>query len=107
MLWLLKRAWLVLTDSGGIQEEAAATSTPVLVLRETTERPELIDAGGGLLVGTDPDVLVGHVARLRAQPAAHEAMRMARNPFGDGRAAEYIGDTLVKQLGGTQSSPWS
>jgi UDP-N-acetylglucosamine 2-epimerase len=106
MLWLLKRAWLVLTDSGGIQEEAAATGTPVLVLRETTERPELIDAGGGILVGTDPDALVGHVARLRAQPAVHEAMRVARNPFGDGRAAEYICDTLVQQLAGTPSSPW-
>jgi UDP-N-acetylglucosamine 2-epimerase (non-hydrolysing) len=105
MLWLLERAWLVLTDSGGIQEEAAATHTPVLVLRETTERPELIDAGGGLLVGTDPDVLVGHVTRLRAHPAEHEAMRVARNPFGDGRAAEYICDTLVQQLAAMQPSP--
>jgi UDP-N-acetylglucosamine 2-epimerase (non-hydrolysing) len=74
----------------------------VLVLRETTERPELIDAGGGLLVGTDPDVLVGHVTRLWGHPAEHQAMRVARNPFGDGRASEYICDTLVQQLATTR-----
>jgi UDP-N-acetylglucosamine 2-epimerase len=96
VLWLLKQAWLAMTDSGGIQEEAAATRTPVLVLRETTERPEVVSSGTGILVGTDPDTIVRHVERLTRDAGQHQDMRTAPNPFGDGRSARYIAETLVK-----------
>ncbi|MFN3866411.1 MAG: non-hydrolyzing UDP-N-acetylglucosamine 2-epimerase [Demequina sp.] len=85
---MLARADIVVTDSGGIQEEAPALGKPVLVLREDTERPEAIDAGTARLVGTDPDLIVSEVHSLLDDPAAYEAMAMAVNPFGDGRAAE-------------------
>ncbi len=106
VLWLLKRAWLALTDSGGIQEEAAATSTPVLVLRDTTERPELLTAGAGILVGTDPDTIASHVLRLSSHPEQYDAMRTAQNPFGDGKAARYISKILVQSLAAEVPSPW-
>ena len=89
-LWLLKHAWLTLTDSGGIQEEAACFHSPVLVLRETTERPELIDSGGGILVGTERQTIVDQVQRLKENPHLHAMMRSAINPFGDGTAADQI-----------------
>lgn len=95
-LWLLRHAWLVLTDSGGLQEESACTRTPVLVLRETTERPELIDSGGGLLVGTDTDSIVATVRRLADDEAAYAAMRDIVNPFGDGYAMERICDVIAQ-----------
>jgi UDP-N-acetylglucosamine 2-epimerase (non-hydrolysing) len=98
VLWLLKQAWLAMTDSGGIQEEAAATRTPVLVLRETTERPEVVSSGTGILVGTDPDTIVRHVERLTRDAGRHQDMRTAPNPFGDGHSARYIAETLVKGL---------
>jgi UDP-N-acetylglucosamine 2-epimerase len=98
VLWLLKHAWLAMTDSGGIQEEAAATRTPVLVLRETTERPEVVSSGTGILVGTDPDVIVHHVEQLTRDAAQYQTMRTAPNPFGDGHASRYIADALVKGL---------
>jgi UDP-N-acetylglucosamine 2-epimerase len=95
-LWLLKHSWLVLTDSGGIQEEAACMNAPVLVLRETTERPELIFNGGGMLVGTDTAVIAARVRRLLKNPKIHEAMRNASNPFGDGHAASRICDIIAR-----------
>ncbi len=98
LLWCLQRSELVLTDSGGIQEEGAALSRPVLVLRNTTERPELIEAGAGLLVGTDGDRIVAEVGRLLDDPAALARMRDAINPFGDGRTAERIADVLTHDL---------
>jgi UDP-N-acetylglucosamine 2-epimerase len=94
-LWLLRHAWLVLTDSGGIQEESACTRTPVLVLRETTERPELIESGGGLLVGTDTDRIVATVRRLAANASTYAAMRDIVNPFGDGFAVKRICDVIA------------
>lgn len=94
LMWLLHRAWLVLTDSGGIQEEAAAVHTPILVLRETTERPELIEAGAGRLVGTDRDVVTAAVRELATRPALATAMREAINPFGDGAAGQRIATLL-------------
>ncbi len=99
MLWCLLRSDLALTDSGGIQEEGAALSTPVLVLRNTTERPELIEAGAGLLVGTDEDQVVAVVTRLLADASALARMRQAVNPFGDGRTAGRIADVLQRDLG--------
>jgi UDP-N-acetylglucosamine 2-epimerase (non-hydrolysing) len=87
---------LILTDSGGVQEEASALGTPVLVLRGTTERPEALDAGAARLVGTDADRIVTEASRLLEDEAAREAMAGAVSPFGDGRAAERIVDVLAK-----------
>jgi UDP-N-acetylglucosamine 2-epimerase len=94
-LWLLAHAWLVLTDSGGLQEEAPSFGTPVLVLRRETERLEGIDAGVARLVGTDRDRIVHEVASLLRDPARHMAMRSAANPYGDGRAARRIVASLA------------
>jgi UDP-N-acetylglucosamine 2-epimerase (non-hydrolysing) len=88
---------LILTDSGGIQEEAPSFHKPVLVLREVTERPELIQAGAGQLVGTKTASVVEAATRLLRDPAAYEAMQTDRNPFGDGRAAERIVSILVEK----------
>ena len=90
LVWFLRNAWLILTDSGGIQEEAAAFSVPVLVLRRTTERPELIEAGGGRLVGTESRAILACARNLIDDPDAYARMRMTTNPFGDGHAAERI-----------------
>jgi len=98
LLWCLRRSVLALTDSGGIQEEGAALSTPVLVLRNTTERPELIEAGAGQLVGTDTDHVVRTVSHLLADGQALLRMRHAVNPFGDGRTALRVADTLQHDL---------
>ena len=95
LVWLMARARLVLTDSGGIQEEAPSLGKPVLVMRETTERQEAIDAGTALLVGTDADRIVGAVTELLDDPDRYAGMARAHNPFGDGHAAERIADTLL------------
>jgi len=89
---------LVLTDSGGVQEEAPALGKPVLVMRETTERPEGIVAGTARLVGTDEDRIVSEVFTLLDDSEAHAAMARAHNPFGDGHAAERIAETLAHAL---------
>ena len=86
---------LVLTDSGGIQEEATGLGMPTLVLREVTERPEGVEAGVLKLVGTDPSAIVGEARRLLDDPAAYDAMAQAANPFGDGHAAERIVAALL------------
>lgn len=83
----MQAAELVVTDSGGVQEEAPSLGRPVLVLRETTERPEAVAAGTVRLVGTDPDLIVGEVSRLLTDRAAYEAMAQRVNPYGDGHAA--------------------
>lgn len=98
LLWLLDACWLVLTDSGGIQEEASALSKPVLVLRDSTERAELIVVGGGLLVGTSRDTIVAQTLKLMAEPHCYEAMRQAPNPFGDGRSGASIRDLLMRAM---------
>ena len=98
LLWCLQHSELALTDSGGIQEEGAALSRPVLVLRDTTERPELIEAGAGVLVGTHEQRIVDTVSRLLEQPEALARMRKAVNPFGDGRSAARIADILQHDL---------
>jgi UDP-N-acetylglucosamine 2-epimerase (non-hydrolysing) len=86
----IARCYLLLTDSGGLQEEAPSLGKPVLVLRETTERPEAIAAGTAKLVGTNPDRLVAEASQLLSDMSAYEAMATAINPFGDGHAAERI-----------------
>ena len=99
LLWCLHHSVLALTDSGGIQEEGAALSCPVLVLRNTTERPELIDAGAGVIVGTDRARIVTTVSQLFADDAALQRMRDAVNPFGDGTTSQRIADVLQHDLG--------
>lgn len=86
----IARCYLLLTDSGGLQEEAPSLGKPVLVLRETTERPEAVKAGTAKLVGTDPARVVEAASQLLSDAAAYEKMATAINPFGDGRAAERI-----------------
>ena len=95
MAYWMKRAAIILTDSGGLQEEAPALGTPVLVLRERTERPEALEAGTAKLVGSDPARILSEVRTLLDDPQAHAAMAQAKNPFGDGRAAERIVQALI------------
>lgn len=95
MAHLMKRAYLVLTDSGGLQEEAPALGTPVLVLRRVTERPEAIQAGTARLVGSNTEKIVSETSKLLDDPEAHQAMAQAVNPFGDGHAAERIIKALL------------
>lgn len=95
MVHLMKRATIILTDSGGIQEEAPAFGIPVLVMRETTERPEGIDAGVLKLVGTDQNRIVHEATQLLDDESAYAKMAKAANPYGDGRAAERIIDALL------------
>ncbi len=97
MVHLMKRAVLVLTDSGGLQEEAPALGTPVLVLRRVTERPEAVEAGTARLVGTDPVRILTETRRLLDDPEALTAMARAVNPYGDGHAAERIVTALLQQ----------
>lgn len=92
---LLKKAAIVLTDSGGIQEEAPSLGKPVLVMREVTERPEAIEAGTAQLAGTSHDGIVNAVQRLLDDPEAYAAMANSVNPYGDGHAAERIADHLA------------
>jgi UDP-N-acetylglucosamine 2-epimerase (non-hydrolysing) len=87
---LMERAYLILTDSGGIQEEAPALGKPVLVMRDVTERPEAVAAGTAKLVGTDTDTIVSATERLLRSAAVYRKMARARNPFGDGRASRRI-----------------
>jgi UDP-N-acetylglucosamine 2-epimerase (non-hydrolysing) len=95
---LMRRAHLILTDSGGLQEEAPSLGVPVLVMRETTERPEAVEAGTAQLVGTRRDVIVEAASRLLTDDAAHARMRAATNPFGDGAAAARIAQHLAAAL---------
>ena len=89
-VWLMNHAWLILTDSGGIQEEAPSLGKPVLVMRETTERPEAITAGTVRPVGTDPQRIVEEVTRLLHDDNEYQTMSRAHNPYGDGQACGRI-----------------
>ncbi len=93
-VWLMRRAHLLLTDSGGIQEEAPSLGKPVLVMRDTTERPEAVEAGTVALVGTDVDAITSGVRRLMLDPDAYQRMSVAHNPYGDGQACRRIVDVL-------------
>lgn len=96
----LARSFLILTDSGGIQEEAPGLGKPVLVLRDTTERPEGVAAGTLKLVGTDEETIYREFRRLVTEPEAYEAMSRAANPYGDGHASKRIADILEKEQRG-------
>lgn len=91
---LMSKSTIVLTDSGGIQEEAPGLGKPVLVMRDTTERPEALDAGTVKLVGTDYDKIVTEVSRLLDDAAYYDTMSKAVNPYGDGLACGRIADAL-------------
>lgn len=95
LVHLMKRSILILTDSGGIQEEAPSLGVPVLVLRKTTERPEAVEAGAVRLVGADTNMILKEVDRLLDDPLAYRAMAQAINPYGDGLASQRIADVLL------------
>ena len=98
-------AALILTDSGGIQEEAPSLGRPVLVLRETTERPEGVEAGTARIVGTDRGTIVSTALMLLTDAASYRHMAEARNPYGDGHAAERIVAALRGYFGFTTNFP--
>ena len=93
-VYLMNHAYLILTDSGGIQEEAPSLGKPVLVMRDTTERPEAVDSGTVLLVGTNINKIVDAVTRLLTDEAAYHQMTRAHNPYGDGHACQRILEAL-------------
>ncbi len=95
---LMARCRLVLTDSGGVQEEAPSLGKPVLVMRDTTERPEGVEAGTALLTGPRAEAIIEHASRLLTDARAYRAMATARNPYGDGRAAERILEVIRAYL---------
>jgi UDP-N-acetylglucosamine 2-epimerase (non-hydrolysing) len=96
-VYLMNRSHIILTDSGGIQEEAPSLGKPVLVMRDTTERPEAVDAGTVKLVGTDVAKITSALSELLADDAAYKAMSRAHNPYGDGQACQRICDILAKK----------
>lgn len=97
-VYLMRRASIILTDSGGIQEEAPSLGKPVLVMRNTTERPEAVAAGTVKLVGTDPSVIEQEVSTLLTSNEAYNAMSFSHNPYGDGKACERITEEIRKRL---------
>jgi UDP-N-acetylglucosamine 2-epimerase (non-hydrolysing) len=101
----MMRSDLILTDSGGIQEEASAFGKPVLVAREVTERPEAIEAGTARLVGTDSSDIVAGVSALLDDSRRYADMRRAVNPYGDGRAAERIVQGVAYKFGIASALP--
>jgi UDP-N-acetylglucosamine 2-epimerase (non-hydrolysing) len=94
-VYLMERSTLVLTDSGGIQEEAPGLGKPVLVMRDTTERPEALESGTVHLVGTDYQKIVSEVSTLLDDPVAYEKMSKAVNPYGDGKACDRIVNVFI------------
>jgi UDP-N-acetylglucosamine 2-epimerase (non-hydrolysing) len=103
---LLERATLILTDSGGIQEEAPSLGKPVLVMRDTTERPEALQGGTVKLVGTDPDAIFRETALLLNDPCHYRSMARVQSPFGDGTAARRIIDAIWTHFQTNQQQGW-
>ena len=104
---ILRRSTVVLTDSGGVQEEAPSLGKPVLVMRDTTERPEAVAAGTARLVGTNADRIVDQVGSLLSSEQAYKKMANAVNPYGDGHAARRTVDAIAHQCGlGPRPQPW-
>lgn len=95
-VYLMSRSYLILTDSGGIQEEAPSLGKPVLVMRDTTERPEAVEAGTVKLVGTDSALILAEALRLLDDPAEYSRMSLAHNPYGDGHAAKRIAAVIAE-----------
>lgn len=105
LLEVMRRSHLILSDSGGIQEEAPAFRKPILILRTVTERPEVVESGFGRLVGTDPDAVVAATGSLLDDQGAYHRMTSGSNPFGDGRAAEHIVGIIERRYGLSVSRP--
>jgi UDP-N-acetylglucosamine 2-epimerase (non-hydrolysing) len=97
-VYLMDRSYLILTDSGGIQEEAPSLGKPVLVMRDTTERPEAVEAGTVALVGTDVDLICDMVQKLKNDENLYNQMSLAHNPYGDGSASEKICEIICEQF---------
>lgn len=97
-VYLMRQSYLILTDSGGIQEEAPSLGKPVLVMRDTTERPEAVEAGTVKLVGTNYDAIVNETIKLLDSSKEYRAMSSRHNPYGDGNSAQRIADTLVNHF---------
>ncbi|UVD79079.1 UDP-N-acetylglucosamine 2-epimerase (non-hydrolyzing) [Myroides albus] len=95
-VWLMNQSYLIITDSGGVQEEAPSLGKPVLVMRETTERPEAVEAGTVVLVGTDKELIVNHTTKLLLDKQYYTAMSELHNPYGDGQACKRIVDFIAK-----------
>ena len=96
-VWLMDRSTVILTDSGGVQEEAPSLKKPILVMRETTERPEAMDAGAVELVGTSVERILDRMSVLLDDAVEYRRHQIEHNPYGDGRAAERIADLMLKQ----------
>jgi len=90
----MRRAYLLISDSGGVQEEAPSLGKPILVLRDKTERPEAVEAATAKLVGTEPDRIVSEANRLLDDPAEYARCARVHSPYGDGRASYRIGDAI-------------
>ena len=97
-VYLMNQSFFILTDSGGIQEEAPSLGKPVLVMREVTERPEAIEAGTARLVGSKKESIVREAQKLLDEPEEYRKMASKKNPYGDGKASERIVDLLSKIL---------
>ncbi len=97
-LWLMNQSFMIITDSGGIQEEAPSLGKPVLVMRETTERPEAVEAGTVLLVGTDKQKIVNTTNELLQEGYLYQQMKKSHNPYGDGKASQRIFDFVMNNL---------
>jgi UDP-N-acetylglucosamine 2-epimerase (non-hydrolysing) len=102
---LMKKSYIILTDSGGIQEEAPSLGKPVLVLREKTERPEAVSFGTVKLVGTNEEIIFEEANQLLVNRQAYESMSKAVNPYGDGRAAERIVQAMLYYFGAVDRKP--
>jgi UDP-N-acetylglucosamine 2-epimerase (non-hydrolysing) len=95
-IYLMEKSYIIITDSGGIQEEAPSLGKPVLVMRDTTERPEAVEAGTVKLVGADKDKIICEAKKLLCDPSSYESMARAHNPYGDGKACERVVNFLNK-----------
>ena len=91
-VWLMARSYLIITDSGGVQEEAPSLGKPVLVMRDTTERPEAVEEGTIILVGTNMKKIIEHTQKLLNDTTAYREMSMLHNPYGDGKACSRIAE---------------
>ena len=97
-VWLMHRSYVILTDSGGVQEEAPSLGKPVLVMREVTERVEGVEAGTAKMVGTDPEKITRETLNLLRDPSAYDTMAKAVNPYGDGKSSRRILDIIQSIL---------
>ncbi|MCS7063947.1 MAG: UDP-N-acetylglucosamine 2-epimerase (non-hydrolyzing) [Methylacidiphilales bacterium] len=96
LVWLMSNAYIILTDSGGIQEEATTFKKPILILRDVTERPEVLDSGFGILVGTDIEKTLYHFHQIFHNPSIYKSMTQSPNPFGDGQASQRIVNIITE-----------